>query len=358
MLSVEQAIEAIQTPGQPRTTRKVRLQHDILTDEQFKALIETVINNPAVKCIDILHCRIQETGLRTFAAQLPYCNLSVLKLNQVDINDELCASFAGAIQECHIQHLEMSNNLITAEGARSIANMLQDCGIKSLNIGLNNIGREGGMHLAEALLATSHCLETLDLRICNIGTEAAMKIAQAIEGSTLQELQLDHNDLNLFSVHAFCLALPRCQLQSLSLGGNNLNNKALVALSEMIMGNPNLALRRLFLHSNQFTDMGVKRLFKAIGQFPYMQAVDIQDNRKVKQSGEYIFNCIKTHCSLKQVLLTGTSIPLEIQTKFEVLTSYKSKLLIYVCFSKLRGTTLLSILPVELLIWIGQSIPN
>lgn len=362
MLGVEQAIEAIRTPTEHWRTKKVRLQGSALSNQDLATLTAAVVQHHTVRSIEIVHCRIRPSGLRDFAQQLPDCNLSILKLIRVGINADACASITGAIQECHIQKLDLSNNGIAARGARSIANMLRDCGLQSLYIGQNNIGEEGGMALARVLLERSHCLQTLDLRMCHIGSRAAILIAQALEGSTLQALQLDHNDLDLTNVHAFCLALPRCRLESLFLGGNNLKNDSLFALSAVINDNPNMALRRLFLHSNQFTDMGVTRLFQAIDLFHPMQAVDIRENPRVVHSGEYIFRCIKTHRSLKQLLLAGTSIPLEIQMKLskrvKVLTIYKSTLLVYVCFSKLRGTSRLSVLPVDLLICIGRSIPN
>ncbi|XP_078059765.1 NACHT, LRR and PYD domains-containing protein 3-like [Mustelus asterias] len=221
-------------------------------------------------------------------------SFSGLQLTPID-----CAVLSHVIGLCDtIKHLDLERCYIQCEGLQRLGPILHKC--QELSLFRNKVG-DSGVKLVSAALRNPECkIQKLDLRGNNLTDSCAKDLASALSANrSLIDLDLSYNNLGDSGVKLLSVALRNleCQIQKLSLYGNNLTDSCAEDLASAL--STNRSLIDLNLGSNNLGDSGVKLLSVALRNPDCkIQKLDLRGNALTDSCAEDLASALSTNRSL------------------------------------------------------------
>eukprot|EP00511_Aplanochytrium_stocchinoi_P002917 CAMPEP_0204843886 /NCGR_PEP_ID=MMETSP1346-20131115/48242_1 /ASSEMBLY_ACC=CAM_ASM_000771 /TAXON_ID=215587 /ORGANISM="Aplanochytrium stocchinoi, Strain GSBS06" /LENGTH=984 /DNA_ID=CAMNT_0051983107 /DNA_START=91 /DNA_END=3046 /DNA_ORIENTATION=+ len=260
--------------------------------------------------------------------------LTSLDLYDNQIRDEGASRIADALKiNQSLQNLNLRWNNIKDEGASRIADALKiNKSLQNLNLGSNEIGDNGAVAIGNAILKNKKCaLVTLHLRGNKIDARGAEKIAEVLKiNNTLQELNLDDNDINgtllndiydffegtakhIISVFAMISPICTCTYKKLgidlySLEANEIGPEGAGRIADALKINK--CLQNLNLGFNFIKDEGASRIADALKINKSLQNLNLGSNEIGDNGAVAIGNAILKNkkCALVTLHLRGNKI--------------------------------------------------
>lgn len=360
MLSIQEALNSIESPhAKPWKSKKIRLIGSKLSSEELTLISQALKKFDSVRSLEICLCEIQEDAILNFATDMDKYSLILLQLVHVGIGDRGALAIAQALEKSRVRKLDMSYNNIQAEGAKEIADALPRSSLEMLLVGRNRIGVEGAKAIARSLGEDTQ-LKSLDVRMNGIQDEGALALVRTLTHSKLVCLQLDANNITHVTIDELCDLLPESQLEMLFAGSNSLGDASLIKLASKLNESK---LKKLVVNQNSFTNVGVRRLAQAIGSNTRLEYLDLRQNVLVDDASlEILLENVKTHVSLRKVLVSETScserLKAELEQRVEALHTERAKLLTTLASAKvldrLSTKSSLRLLPTELIRSVGD----
>ena len=146
---------------------KLVLSGASLENESIQIIVNSLIGNIKLKCLELSHDKIERSGCESIVKllQSPSCNITSLDLRWCEINNEsLTKIVTSLIGNTKLEHLDLSNNSIGESGCESIATLLQDpsCSINHLDLGGCGLMNDLTPTILSSLVGNTK-LEKLDL---------------------------------------------------------------------------------------------------------------------------------------------------------------------------------------------------
>uniref|UniRef100_A0A8C1QU81 NACHT domain-containing protein n=1 Tax=Cyprinus carpio TaxID=7962 RepID=A0A8C1QU81_CYPCA len=230
----------------------------------------------------------------TALMQDKHCQLNTLQLRGCGLTEESCSAFATFLRSnSSLKELDMSNNNLQDSGVKKLWNGLEDtnCTLEKLGLSDCSITEEGYKALASALRSNPSHLIELDLtgndpgqsgvkelndllqdpncqlktlRFLGPDANEACQYVTGIVGKNpllLRELNLSQHDLGDTRVNQISALLQdkHCKLNTLILCGCRITEKQCFILTSVLKSNPS-HLRELDLSGNNIENKGVKHL--------------------------------------------------------------------------------------------------
>jgi len=128
-----------------------------------------------------------------------------------------------------------------------------------LNITDTNLQSGGDRAIVDTLRSCRN-LQSFELKYCNITNEQLLPIVDAVRGHRLEELSLSGNNIGSAGcdIIAALLTDPNCNLHTLYLGGNAIDNEGAITVANSLRTNNKL--QRLHLGGNQI-DQSIEDTF-------------------------------------------------------------------------------------------------
>lgn len=214
-----------------------------------RALAAAVAAHPTLRSLSLEHNPVQDGGVAALATALcgPGSRLESLSLSFTGAKDGACRAIGSILTTgAPLQLLDLGGNLVSAEGAAALAEALaapSGCALRVLNLSANSrIGAAGALALSAAL--PSSRLRELRLAGCGLGSTPCGRIAAAVARSSLETLDLSHNQIGDCGAWdlAWALAEPRTRLVHLLLQSNDIEDDGAAELVGALSGNTALEL--------------------------------------------------------------------------------------------------------------------
>jgi len=263
--------------------KEIDLECNDINDECIGALIGPLVENKTLKKLSLSQNEgITEAGWQTFSYLLrgPNAVLDVLHLSQAGLDDE---------------------------GVKIIANaMVESNSLKSLHLYFNeDITAYGWQDFFDVLKTSAgFALEEINLNENSIDDAASIAMAKSLVASNLKTLQMDENSSisaigwkaisNLLQIH-------KANLEHVSLGMNNIDDEASVALSTALANSPTLKILNLDSNGSIHTDGW--RAFSACFQTLRLEELDLSTNSIEDDVAEPLSNALANMSTLKKLKL-------------------------------------------------------
>jgi len=290
------------------------------------------------------------------AKEIPTSSLNILQLVHIGAKDKWIPALVEAISSSSVRKVDLTFNRIQADGAQTLANLLRRFALNALLLGRNDVGSKGAVSIADAIRDSPESVKNLDLRMNSVDDAGLSSLIQASQGSALESLQLDSNDFSNEAVRnaLLCLSRPGSRIQALSLGKNHLNDSCLETVK--CLG----ALQKLGLSNNDLSDLGLVHLATSvIPASLHLEVLDLRNNPWIggNDAMALLLTNVRTHRSLKTVLLQGTRVSKELLNMLEKtlagLHSERAVLMTIIASAKtiprLGSASSIQVLPKELL---------
>ena len=332
--------------------------------DAMRLLIDQLSKCPKVRSLSIANSAI--TQAKVFEDEVvrqinENTQLISVTLNNVNLQDRTCSALTTIVQEVsQIRRLELPNNQITSEGAKYIASMLADSGIVHLNVRNNYLQAAGGELIAKVLASEPHCLKTLDLGNNRVGEMCATYLAKAMSTwRVLEAVHLDGSNITQKACEQLVAHIPNSSLTSLALGFNGLTDDSLDLFTKMLEEHSEtLKLKRLYLHSNQFSSDGIIRFANVLKKYHRLETLDLRVNSRIDDSCfPALRDAVMCHPSMRKLDLRGCGMTggmiKELEEYVRRLRCFHSEILVSMRaaqkFSRLGYRSHFSKIPIELL---------
>ncbi|KAL3916168.1 MAG: hypothetical protein SGILL_005302 [Bacillariaceae sp.] len=186
-----------------------------------------------------------------------------------------------------LRNLSLTGNNIRREGATALAGaFMHGCGLSRLRLSSNKIGIKGTRLLAQAIAESENRAKQLMQR------QGGIKIGYTIKPITLEELHLDDTAMkaNGFATLSSML-LTNCNIHTLSLTNNNIDDQGMALLSQALAQNKELPLKSLILSFNNISCVGVECLMNAVWGSQTLRAIKL-DNNKMQDRGAQLCSVV------------------------------------------------------------------
>lgn len=229
------------------------------------------------------------------------CVVTILRLNDNDLEDEEIFGLAKGLSLTGITSLNLHNNKIKFEGTDTLANALPNSNLLYLNLGRNNLGDKEVGSLTQKL--TDSPLTSLELDHNNIGKEGALHIAIALPNSLITNLNLNYNDLKYEGIVAISEVLYLSNLTCLSLNGTKISDNEVMVIATAL---PNSNLLQLNLGENNIGYKGVCDIFLVLPLSPLI-SLNLNHNNLRDKEAKVIAQALEGS-RLTELSLTGNKI--------------------------------------------------
>ena len=304
------------------------------TEEIFRLLCPFLENNRNLSKLELTACQFDAECARQFSMTLRACNKSLkcigmediglgdgqlveifeamsvhpqleqLRLENMNIERNECATLANILCSTNLQGLNLRNNDIGDEGTRIIANALTtNSNLADLFLSHNNITARGCHSLAIILGSTTSNLKILDLRKNSVGNEGALVLANALTTNRkLTYLGLHYNEISAEGWSSFSKVL--CDTSSINktflsnhtlwdLGRGvlmpaHVDIQALLALNRSSEDKRQVAIKKILKHHHHFDmqpffEWDLKVLPITINWFEKARSIESNDEAAVNK---------------------------------------------------------------------------
>ena len=268
--------------------------------------------------------RTREVVLRAIIGALPNAARGLEKLdlsgcgaNDADVAD-LFSALRASPSRTTLHCLVLAHNQITDAGAVEVANFIaQTPSVKKLRLGRNAITDAGVSALVAAMgtlvelnmdetinfgggcvciladaLKRNTSLRVLELSACGIDDAGAHALAAALcENTTLQELNVGHNDFGDYGVRVIAKASSRLRVLKVDTS-SVYGQRGVSAIAELVVTSPRLETLHLYVDSNTLATIAeaLPRSQRLAHLRMYIDGGSIEDVRTVAESVRRCFH--------------------------------------------------------------------
>ena len=310
----------------------VSLSNKKISDDMACLIAFGLYNNKKIQNLDLSCNNITDVGVSAIAncfrnQVLLKRPLQILDISCNNISDNGAMALSECLKnKCTLQELYLSNNQITTKGAKKIGeairvndtlqklsisdNALCDgivaisdglkCNRKllDLNISQCQVSIEGAKVIAEAILVNT-TLQKLDISHNNLSDDGVINISECLKSNRTQDLDLSVNRITnrgaIRIAEAICV---NTTLQRLSISHNNISDDGVIVISDSLKKNN--SLKECYLSSNRITDKGAEKIAEAIQINTALQKLDVSHN-SISDDGVAIIECLKGNSTLQKV---------------------------------------------------------
>ncbi|XP_065913984.1 protein NLRC5-like isoform X2 [Dysidea avara] len=200
-----------------------------------------------------------------------------------------------------ITKLDLSDNGMSDTVVHELASVIENnTKLEELNLGGNNL-QSSAVVILQALKNISN-LTTLDLSNNNLSEEVAKDLADVIESNThLNELILSDNNLQSSTVVILQTLVNTSSLLKLDLSGNKLPETVVNELASVIKSNANL--RELHLANNRLQPSTII-ILQALKEISSLTVLDLSNNNLSEKIVNYLADVIKHNIHLRKLNLS------------------------------------------------------
>ena len=256
-----------------------------LLDNELETLIQALAGHSKLGKIDLGGNKLGERGINALAALLnPNSTLADLNLFDCSINDEGAVVFADALgRNCTLKKLNLGGNgNITASGWNAIFTHLQSphSVLENLKLSNNSIDNTAAILLGNTLTSNTHLKALSFSNIRTSAFEGWRSIFEALES-------------------------PRCVLQELDIGCNNLRDEVVTHLANSLSSN--CVLSSLLLHQNGSVTSSGWSSFSSVLHNPNseLEKIDLGYNSIDDDAVVSFANSLVNNNKLKELFLDG-----------------------------------------------------
>lgn len=186
----------------------------------------------------------------------------------------------------------LAGNEISGEGAKLIANALKnDTVCEALWLKRNPIKQDGAKYIGE-MLEVNQKIKILDLHNTGLLDEGCKYIFESLKKNTsVKHLYLDANGITVVGAKYIAdyfdyIVNNNCgkRLTSLWIDMNRFDDEGMTLIANSLKNYPHL--KRLYVGSNRLTEVGVKALYDALIDHPYLIVFDLGLYKSTSDLGE------------------------------------------------------------------------
>ena len=269
--------------GHHTKLRELDLNGNAIGEEGVSVLSDTLVNGlRGLTSLSMNYCFLSHKCMQSLckALQDGRCQLTDVDLGSNEIGDKGARElFENGLtnKHCKLSKLNLSSCFLTNQCISSLCKALQGerCQLTDVDLQSNVIGDEGARELFENGLTNEHCkLTKLNLKRCFLTNQCIPSLCKALQDERYQltDLVIAGNAIDGEGARELFengLKNEHCKLEKLFFYGCSLTDQCIPSLCEALQDR-RCALTELWLHINDFTDNGEKRL------------LDIQNSYKSK----------------------------------------------------------------------------
>jgi len=285
--------------------RTFSLPNNDLTINSAERIARMLLINSSIRRLDLRHNLLGPNGLSALMQPLLTNNSSLksMILENNRLSHKSCTHLSILLRDANIEELDLANNKIGVKGIKEIAPHVGRT-LKKLHLARNSLRTRGVKILAKSLEGNrNHHLQFLDLTNNQMGTQGM---------SALSDWLLIHHETQLKRLWLGCNDFgPSCgaiwssifeynsTLVEVRLGGNQLGNDGIVALSEGIKNNHSLQV--IELNWNQISDVGAVALATALRTNGALRVVDLSGNQIFQRGSVALAQSLPYNVTLKEL---------------------------------------------------------
>jgi hypothetical protein len=219
----------------------------------------------------------------------------------------------------HLIQLEEIEHPTTPSRNQPLVDQIEKCSIHSqIDLRGQNLTDEDMEIVAEKAIINKKCSE-LHLQNNKITSKGASAIALGLKNNiTLQKLWLDSNNISDIGINSLAKILSEnnSSLKMLGLNSNSITDEGAKHLAEMLKINKTLTLIRLT--HNSLTDQGIQYLSNALTHHNnILESIDLSSNKLITDlSIDYLVQMIIRHQRLSSLSLSNCSLSEEGKQRF------------------------------------------
>jgi len=218
------------------TLQKLNICGSKVTDDGIMALISSLMQNRTLHDLNISKNRVTNEGV-------------IKLLNVIPIHGTVLI-------------LDISNLSISDESVEAICNVLKNNALLNFSLSDNNFSRIGSRNILSALQYNSSvCF--FDISKSNVCDEGASILSQCLRNNVLREVNISRNDISNKGAEALASSIKaNVSLCKLDISSNKITNEGLQCFLDTIKQSSDLKLQHFFVHSNNITELGWKKIKK------------------------------------------------------------------------------------------------
>ncbi|XP_026109361.1 NACHT, LRR and PYD domains-containing protein 12-like [Carassius auratus] len=295
---------------------KLKLNFISITGEGCAALASAFNSN--LRELDLSENQLGNLGVTEISSLLrnSQCTLQILRLSDCSITEEGYKALASALRSnpSHLIELDLTGNDPGQSGVKQLSDLLQDpnCQLKTLRF-LGPAANEACQYVIKVQGENPLLLRELNLSEHELGDTRVNQIAAL--------LQDKHCKLNALILRGCRITEKQCfiltsvlksnpsHLRELDLSGNNIENKGVKHLSDLLI-DLHCKMERLRFRGCDITDEGCSALTSALKSNPsHLRELDLSENKLGDSGFENISNLLMIpQCKLEILALYKCSI--------------------------------------------------
>jgi hypothetical protein len=213
-----------------------------------------------------------------------FTDIRVIHILRVEMKKERIASlvdiFCNGRATYSGQSVYFNNANLCQEGIIWLSKLVDACSqLHTLIINHNRIYNMEAARCLSTSLKSHACINEVDLAHCDL--ESSPEILSVILQSDVKYINLEHNNINSLGAVKITEYLENNPpILSINLEHNRLNDDDALLISQALKRNTNLKL--IYLHSNNFTSIGVKSLLTCVFEGSSLNAISESNHTLVR----------------------------------------------------------------------------
>jgi len=267
-------------------------------------LSDVIKNNICLEEIDLGRNNLQSSAVVILQAMKGILNLKKLFLEDNNMSEKVVDDLADVIRNnTALEELYLGNNDLQSSAVVVLQALKGISTLKKLSLYGNNMSRKVADDLSD-VIKNNICLEEIDLGSNNLQSSAVV-ILQALKGiSTLKSLYLYSNNMSGKVVGDLSDVIKNnIYLEEINLGNNNLQSSVVVIL-QVMKGISNL--KKLFLQDNNMSEKVVDDLADIIRNNTGLEELYLGNN-DLQSSAVVVFQALRGISTLKKLNLYGNN---------------------------------------------------
>ena len=271
--------------------KKLRLSGNSMTSEVVDDLVCVIKNNNRLEALWLSGNNLQSSVVVILEALMEISTLKLLHLGDNNMSGKTIDSLVGVIKKnTHLEELSLINNNLQTSAVKLLQALKGISNLKKLNLTNNNMTGKAVQDLAD-VIKNNDCLEELLLGENNLGLSVLVILEALKEISTLKSLNLSDNMISGGKVadSMAVVAKNNFRLEELHLYQNNLGSSAITILQALKQISN---LKRLNLMCNNMTDKAVDDLADVVKSNIFLEELYLSGNI-LQSSAIVIFEALK-----------------------------------------------------------------
>ena len=264
------------------TLNKLNLSDNNITDKGANDIGRILSRNTNLHFLHLTNNKLKRDGIEIIAERLVNTNTDSL-LNIGLGENSATTTAADAIARFlsynrNLEIIDLAGNDLKADGIIKIMEKLQHIkSLRTLNLSNNNATVKAAYSIATVLSQNSKSLQKLYLGKNNLRAGVTNIVKQLQNVCTLEELQLNHNNITAEAADDIAAALShKANLTVINLNGNQLQMKGILTICQCLQTIN--TLKQLHLSDNKATESAARNIECVLSCNSNLQELDLSGN--------------------------------------------------------------------------------